>query len=426
MNAHLGNVLIIGAGHAGASAARELRRLGYDRQITLVSDESHLPYERPALSKGILQGTGQLDKIALFGPDELAALDITFRPDYRVTELDVKRRRVCDTRGDWLSFDACLIATGGRPRVLPTLPPDAKGVHYLRTLEDALRLRDALTRVQSVLVVGAGYLGLEVASSAAALGRQVHIVDTASHPLSRSAPMILGQWLHQRCSKAGIQTMLGNGIASISLEGDHYIATLDNHSKIFADIIIIAVGQEPNIELAKAAGLSLDALNGGILVDALCTTSETGIYAAGDCVSQRHPWYGNRIRLESWQSANEQGCTAAAAMLGLHPAPRGVPWFWTDMLDCNIQILGTARGTVLSYTTRGSLVAEAERPKFLLLGMENDRLVQVIAVNAGGDLRLLRNLVGTDTPVDARILADEGIPLKSTVRELQASTNERR
>lgn len=412
------HIAIVGTGHAGISALRELRSLGHRGPITFMGQERHLPYERPPLSKDVLRGHGRVAPPLLLREEELAALNVDFRRGFNVVALDAPQRRVFDASGAHVAFDSCLLATGGTARELPSLPTGTPGVHYVRSLDDAIQLGEALVTARSALVIGAGFLGLEVASSAIALCPKVTVLDTADRLLPRVIPQQISMWLESRCTRAGLEMLLGCGIVSMHADGRGHTVRLNDGRQLSADLIIVAIGQQPNVALAHIAGLQLDPVYGGLAVDEQCRTSLPGVYAAGDCTSQHHPWYGGNIRLESWQSAIEQGRIAAAAMLGQATTPRAVPWFWTDVLDCNIQVSGSVpKDAAPTYLLRGAL-DDSPRPKALLLGVQNSRLVHAVAVNAGGDLRALRPLLESVAPLDVGQLADESVPLRQVVKSL--------
>ncbi|NUA31662.1 NAD(P)/FAD-dependent oxidoreductase [Cupriavidus basilensis] len=414
-------ILIIGAGQAGATAAAALRALGHDGGIVMVGGEAHAPYERPPLSKAVLADEQQDDRIGVHAAGFYAERDIDLRLATTVASLDPASATAHCTDGQAISFSRCLLATGGRARTLPALPEGQPRVHYLRTLADARRLRVALRRERAVLVIGGGFLGLETASTARAMGLAVTVVEAAPLLLQRAVPSVFSDWLAQRVRGLGIDLRLGRGIASIPPAVDEVAVTLADGTALRAPLVVVAIGLHPNVGLAEAAGLALHPGNGGIQVDAHCRTSAPGVFAAGDCASQYQSLFGQEMRLESWQNANEQARIAAAAMLGVPTAPAALPWFWTDQLGCNIQMLG-AMDPTLRYTLRGS--AEAPDgdtpPKFLLLGMAGAQLRHAIAVNAGGDLRQLRNLIEQGTACDIGLLCDTALPLKRAAREAAA------
>ncbi|MHA7682803.1 NAD(P)/FAD-dependent oxidoreductase [Cupriavidus sp. PET2-C1] len=415
-------ILIIGAGQAGATAAAALRALGHDGGIVMVGGEAHAPYERPPLSKAVLADEQQDERIGVHAAGFYAEQGIDLRLGTTVTSLDPASATAHCADGQAFAFSRCLLATGGRARTLPALPAGQPRVHYLRSLADARGLRAALRRERAVLVIGGGFLGLETASTARAMGLAVTVVEAAPLLLQRAVPHVFSDWLAQRVRGLGIDLRLGCGIASISPAVDEVAITLADGTTLRAPLVVVAIGLHPNVSLAETAGLALHPGNGGIQVDAHCRTSAPGVFAAGDCTSQYQPLFGQEMRLESWQNANEQARIAAAAMLGVQTAPAAVPWFWTDQLGCNIQMLG-AVDPALRYTLRGSTEApdSDKPPKFLLLGMAGAQLRHAIAVNAGGDLRQLRNLIEQGTACDIRLLCDTALPLKQAAREAAAA-----
>lgn len=421
-----GTFLIVGAGQAGAMAAAALRGFGHAGRIVLVGEESVAPYERPPLSKAVLSegvaGKGDAGQRIGIHPEGFhAEKDIELRTGLQVLSLDAASSIAALSDGSTLAFERCLLATGGRPRTLPSLPEGTPNVHYIRTLADAHALRTALQRGGPVLVLGAGFLGLEIASTARALGLAVTVLESAARVLPRAVPPELSHWLQQRASEAGVDLRLGCRTTAIEPQADGVAVTLQDGSVLKAPTLVVAIGQVPEVALARAAGLELHPANGGVRVDAQCRSSAPNIFAAGDCASRVLTPGGEELRLESWQSANEQARLAAAAMLGVATEPAAAPWFWTDQFGCNLQMLGLpAEG--LHYRARGELDAACANPKFLLFGSDGaGRLRHVLAVNAGGDLRPLRPLFERREPCDAGRLCDASVPLRQLVRDALAA-----
>lgn len=415
-------ILIVGAGQAGAMAAATLRGLGYGGRLVMAGGERHAPYERPPLSKSVLADVGQDGKIGVHPASFYADQDIELRLGASVTSLDAARHVAHLADGSAIGYDACLLATGGNARVLPALPPGTPHVHYLRSLDDAARLRDAMPRAGELVVIGGGFLGLETASTAAAMGLKVTLVEHAHRLLARALPAELSTWLADRVQAQGVTLRLGCGIVHCDVQGGAVRMQLDDGASLRAPLVVIAIGLTPEVTLAAGAGLALHPQNGGIQVDARCRTSAESVYAAGDCCSQYQPLFGTEVRLESWQSANEQARIAAASMMAVDAEPAALPWFWTDQFDCNVQMLGAAHPE-LRYAWRGSAAHDDAAPKFMLLGTRQGRLSHAIAVNAGGDLRQLRALVGRDISSHLARLCDDRLPLRQVVRERQAEAD---
>ncbi|MCY1293069.1 Rhodocoxin reductase [compost metagenome] len=415
-------ILIVGAGQAGAMAAASLRGLGCSGRIVMAGGEKHAPYERPPLSKSVLADAGQDGKLGVHPASFYADQDIELRLGTCVTALDAAQHIAHLADGSAIGYDACLLATGGNARVLPALPPGTPHVHYLRSLDDAARLRNAMQRAGELVVIGGGFLGLETASTAAGMGLKVTLVESADRLLGRALPAELGTWLADRVRAQGVTLRLGCGIAHCDSQDDAVRMRLDDGSALHAPLVVAAIGLTPEVTLAAGAGLALHPQNGGIQVDEQCRTSAEGIYAAGDCCSQYQPLFGTEVRLESWQSANEQARVAAAAMLGVAAEPAALPWFWTDQFGCNVQMLGAAHPD-LRYAWRGIAAHDDAVPKFMLLGTRDGRLSHAIAVNAGGDLRQLRSLVGHDVSAHFARLCDDTLPLRQVIRERQAEAD---
>jgi 3-phenylpropionate/trans-cinnamate dioxygenase ferredoxin reductase subunit len=405
-------ILIIGAGQAGGCAAAALRANGYAGRIVLAGAEMHRPYERPPLSKALLLDADADDSVFLHPPAFHAGLELDWRPGVQVAALDPASRLAHTDAGDAIRFDRALLATGGRARLLPSLPPQAPHVHYLRGLDDARRLRDRLRPDARVIVIGGGFLGLEFAWSARSKGMAVTVCEAGERLLGRAAPPQISAWLQARHEDAGIRILAGARLQAIDAGGSSVCVTLAQGEALRADFLLVAIGQEPNLELARSCGIDID---DGIAVDARCETSAAGIFAAGDCASHFNAFLQRRVRLESWQNAQEQARIAASAMLGIEANYQVLPWFWSDQCGMNLQMLGLP-GAGLRYVVRGQL----HDARFQYYGFDGDRLRYVFAVNGGGDMRPLRMLMEAGAPVDAALLADSSQPVRAMVKQALA------
>lgn len=418
------SILVIGAGQAAAVAVAALRDEGYEGGITVVGDEAHAPYERPPLSKAVLAAV-HADEPAIHVKDAefFTARAIDLRLGTRVEAIDPTEKRAELSDGSTVRFDQCLFATGGTARVLPVFPADAPQVHYLRTLDDARGLRSALARSEHIVIVGGGFLGLEIASTARDMGVAVSLIESVPRVLARVMPEQFSLWLQDRVQQRGqVDLYTDRAITAVTLPQDGAPATIElsDGTTLSAPVIAVSVGLTPATDLAHQAGIHIDQSNGGILVNERCQTSLPGFYAAGDCTSQRLPGQAGTIRMESWQNANEQARIAALAMLGREPGPCAHPWFWTDQFGCNIQMLGLPEGS-LNYVVRGTIDAAADTPKFIMLGLRNSVPVHAIAVNAGGDLRALRPLIEKALPIDAAQFTDASVTVRAFAKTVLAS-----
>jgi 3-phenylpropionate/trans-cinnamate dioxygenase ferredoxin reductase subunit len=415
------SIVIVGAGQGGAMAAAALRGLGYAGRLALVGRERHAPYERPPLSKTVLRDAAAEDAAAIHPHTFYTEQGIVLIRGIAAATLDRARREVGLADGTTLAYDRCLLATGGDARQLSALPRGTPGVHYIRTLDDARGLRAGLHAGARVVVVGGGFLGLEVASTALDSGARVAIVETADRLLPNALPAPFSDWLAARAIAAGATLRLGARIVSVTMRPDGRAPaglTLEGGETLPADAIVVAIGLQPDVTLARATGLEIDARNGGVLVDAQCRTSDPDILAIGDCASQHRDCLGRHARLESWQNANEQARVAAAAMLGVEPPPAPYPWFWTDQFGCNIQMLGMPADD-LSYLCRGVAEPGAQAPKLIWLGHRGGVPVHGVAVNAAADLRQMRVLFERGVRIDAIGFADASAPLKPWIKTCQ-------
>jgi 3-phenylpropionate/trans-cinnamate dioxygenase ferredoxin reductase subunit len=404
-------ILIIGAGQAGGCAAATLRKEGYQGRIVLAGVEEYRPYERPPLSKGVLDGSQSDTSIFLHTSSFYEEVNIEWLPKVHIESICADSRVATMSGGETIAFDQCLIATGGRPREFVGVNEDMPNVHYLRSLADVVSMRKKIKPAARAVVIGGGFLGLEFASTVHAQGVEVTVLEAGDCIMGRAVPRIFSAWLADRYEKAGIEIVCNAKIQSIDYGETGGQVRLDGRV-VESDFCLIAIGQLPNVELAEAAGLTV---NNGIVVDASGETSAPGIFAAGDCASHFNCFLKKMVRLESWQNAQEQAIVAAKAMIGVEAHYNVVPWFWSDQLGFNIQMLGSPEAH-LRYVVRGDTTAD----QFIIFGFDGETPRCVLAVNKGGDIRPLRTLLETHLVIASETLLDTSRSLREIVKAAAA------
>jgi 3-phenylpropionate/trans-cinnamate dioxygenase ferredoxin reductase subunit len=397
-------IVIVGGGQAGGWAAQTLRTKGFAGRIVLVGDEAHRPYERPPLSKAVLSGHAMVESTYLQKPEAFEALQLDWRQNVGVTAIDRRSRTVRLTQGEPISYDKLILCTGGRARSLNIPGANLPGVFMLRSIKDAEKLGAALVADKRLLVIGGGWIGLEVASTARKKGLDVTIVEASERLCERTVPPGVSDYLLRLHTSHGVRVELGAGIARLAPSASGaLIAMLSDGREVEADVVLISVGLVANDELARAAGLACD---GGVSVDSQCRTSDPDIFAAGDVAVWHSKWAGRHMRLESWQNAQEQGIAAACAVLGMDVDHQPLPWFWSDQFDVNLQIYGMpapAHQTVL----RGNANSNA----FVMFFLDHGKVAAALGPNSARDLRFARRLIERGTLVDPALLADVEMPL---------------
>ncbi|MFZ5673748.1 MAG: NAD(P)/FAD-dependent oxidoreductase [Pseudomonadota bacterium] len=395
MNEHC---IIVGAGHGGVQAAASLRQEAYQGRITLVSDEPDLPYHKPPLSKGFLKAPEapvlELRNAAFYRDNGIDLVS-----GARVTAIAPATRTVTLADGGKLAYTNLILATGSRPR-LPELDGiGLDGVLSLRSLTDARRLSEALTEPKRVVIIGGGFIGLELAHTLAGLGHAVTLIEAVPRLLARSVSPAMASHIQARSAQAGIAFHIGARISGLEgTEGKVTAVTLADGRSLPADIVILGTGALPNVELAAAAGL---AVNNGIEVDAFMRSSDPAILAIGDCTNFHQIHAGQRLRLECVQNATDQGRNAARTLVGRPEAYRELPWFWSDQGDMKLQTAGLSLGADETVTT-GALEDNA----FAIHHFKNGRLIAVDTINRPADHMLARRLIGTRaTPTLKDVLA---------------------
>jgi 3-phenylpropionate/trans-cinnamate dioxygenase ferredoxin reductase subunit len=404
----LDTILIVGAGQAGGRAAEVLRSHGFEGRVVLVGEEEHLPYERPPLSKEVMLAREDSGCFSAWLHPERFYSDarIEWIAD-RVERIDCASRTAVLQHHGAIRFDRCLLATGGRARALSGVK-EGRNVYSLRTLPDAMRLRQRMTNAQTVAVIGGGFLGLEFAASACARGLEVTVYESAPRLLGRAVPTQFAERLQSKHESRGVRFVLGAGPLQIC-ETENGVSVLGSAGGRDYDFCVTAIGQLPNEDLARDSGIEV---SNGIQVDIHCCTSAPGIYAAGDCTNFPFGQDGRATRLESWQNAQEQAVVAARNMLGEMLEYRPVPWFWTDQYDWNVQIQGMLDGSIEQWIER-----RGADEKTLLMGLRGGAIVYALAVNQGGELRAIRGLIERATIVDVAELADPSVRLRQLARK---------
>jgi 3-phenylpropionate/trans-cinnamate dioxygenase ferredoxin reductase subunit len=399
------HIVLAGAGQCSASAAAALRSRGFDGRITMIGAEPHLPYERPPLSKDYLTGKATDAELAIHDADSYASSQIDVLPGTSVTGVDAAARTLRLSSGDTAGYDLLLIATGGRPRTLPGLVSDR--ILYLRTRDDAARLAGLLQAGQSLLIMGGGFIGCEVAASARSLGTDVTVLEMQEMPLQAVLGARVGGMLADLHRGAGVTLRTGERVQSVT-EHPGGLAVRTDRGVLECDQLLVAAGIVPNTEFLAGSGVTCD---NGVEVDEYCQTSVPGIFAAGDVASHHHPVFGEGIRVEHYDNAIKQGTAAAAAMLG-DPAPYAdLHWFWSDQYEHNLQSVGITQGCD-EVIVRGS-ADELSWSAFYLAG---GVVRSVFAFNRPKDVTIGRRMVAARLRPGPDQLRDESFDLRSLVR----------
>ncbi|OYU04966.1 MAG: pyridine nucleotide-disulfide oxidoreductase [Pseudomonas sp. PGPPP1] len=398
MNAPL---IIVGAGHAGGRAALTLREEGYTGRLILIGDEPHLPYERPPLSKGLLQGTTDLAGCSLCDSDRLAELGIEHIAGNPVTQLQPQQHRLQLADGQWLPYAGLLLATGGRARRLPQVQAN---VLYLRTHDEALALRSVLNPGTRLVVVGGGFIGLEVAATARGLGCEVTVLEAGPRLAGRVLPPVISQALLELHREQGVDVRLNVALESIQADS----VQLVDGQLLPCDLVVVGIGMQPNIELATAAGLEVGQ---GIRVDDYLRTSAPNIYAAGDVCEFRLG--GLFQRQETWRNAEAQGRHAALNLLGRETPFEALPGFWSDQYHWGLLTVGVMSPSVVTRALPGG--------GLLLFYLDAEQHLQGACGWAPGnsvakDIKLCERLIAARIPLNPTGLADPELSLKHLLR----------
>jgi 3-phenylpropionate/trans-cinnamate dioxygenase ferredoxin reductase subunit len=407
-------VVIVGAGQAGFQVAASLRMEGFEGPIALIGDEPNLPYQRPPLSKGFMAGKQDIESTALRPLAFYQSHRIDLMTGARVIAIDRVGRSVSlasDVGFDRsLHYDALVLAVGARNRTLALKGTELDGICYLRTDAEAVDIQQRLEHARDIVVIGGGFIGLELAATACALGKSVRVIEVQPRLMPRVVSPILSDFYRDLHTSQGVKISLGVAVSEIvGHQGEVSEVVLSDGSVRPADLVLVGIGVVPNIQLARDAGLSV---SNGIVVDQHLRTEDESIYAIGDCAEHpnpfANPFSGGRVRIESVQNAVDQAKCIAAAIVGRSEKYRAVPWFWTDQFDIKLQMAGLSGGYG-QVVTRG----EPESRKFSLFYFRDGRLAAVDSVNRPGDHLAGRKLIGAGTAITPEQAADPSVDLKA-------------
>ncbi len=404
-------MVIIGAGEAGARAAVELRDQGWTGPITMIGKEKRLPYELPPLSKSVLTTDEEPAATVILDEEKRRDLNISFISGLAAMNIDSEQHKVTLEDKNEIFYDKLLLTTGASPRKLMIDGLEPSNILYLRSFTDALTLRNQLVSSKHIVVIGGGFIGLEVAASAVQRGCKVSVIEAGPRILMRGVPIEIAEIMDARHREAGVNFLIGVSITQIDYSSQGHIIKLKDGTVITCDAIVAGIGAIPNTELAAASGLQLD---NGIAVDEKLRTSDPDIFAAGDCCSFPHPLYDRkRIRLEAWRNALDQGTHAALNMLGAEEDYKAIPWFWSDQYELSLQVAGLV--DLAKTTVNRDLGSDG----ILLfnLGAEG-QLVSASGVGSaiGKEIRLAEMLIEAQKIVDPAELADPEVKLKKLLR----------
>ncbi|MCK6369848.1 MAG: FAD-dependent oxidoreductase [Gammaproteobacteria bacterium] len=405
-------VVIAGAGQAAAQAIISLRQGGYAGDILLFGEEPYLPYQRPPLSKKFLAGEMELERLYLRPESYYEEHQVKVRTRTRIESIDPKGRTV-RVDGRNIGYDHLVLATGSHVRRVPIPGQQFPEVHYLRTIDDVRGIQGGFVKGRRLVIIGGGYIGLEVAAVAVTAGLEVAVVEIADRVMARAVAPPISRFYREVHEAAGVDFHLETGVMEINRAEDGVRVRCTTGRQLPADLVVVGVGISPTTALAEDAGLKCST---GIIVDEFCRTSDPRIYAAGDCTNHPNSLLGRRLRLESVHNAQEQGKTAALSILGKPEAYAQIPWFWSDQYDLKLQMVGLAE----DYTAmilRGDPASRA----FAAFYFVGERLIAVHAINSGREFMLSKKLIAQGAHLDPHKVADTSIAFKDIAAEARSA-----
>ena len=398
------DVIIIGGGQAGAMSAITLRQKKFSGRILLISNEGYLPYQRPPLSKAFLTDLLLTESLYIKSGAYYKRNKIDILMNDTVELIDRNKKNIILENGGKYSYQKLVLATGSELNILD-ITCDKKNIYYLRTIDDSIKIRSLFEQQQKIVIVGAGYIGLEIAAAAIQKNQQVIVLEADNRVMSRSVCPETSNFFEAIHKKEGVNFFFNTLIEDIHQHNSQKIITVNNDESINADAIIIGIGVNPKIGLAVEAGL--DCQN-GILVNEFCQTSDDNIFAIGDCANYPNSIYGQRLRLESVQNALEQAKIAASTINGLDLPHDQIPWFWSDQYNIKLRIAGVATGYE-NYVVRGNISEE----KFSVFYLKEERLIAIETINDNKSFSVGKKLIKNQTSIPLDVLEDQNSDLKS-------------
>ncbi len=401
------NIVIVGAGHAAGQIMVTLRQRKYDGKITLIGEEEHYPYQRPPLSKKFLAGELSVERLYVKPPSFYDNPDVELHFGTTAASIDLAGKTVIDADNNAYRYENLIIATGARVRKLDVPGSELSGVHYLRNIQDAVAMHEYMCEGKRLVIIGAGYIGLEVAAVASGKGVHVTVIEMAERVMSRVVSEQVSEFYQSEHRQHGVNLMLSTGLTGFSGNAALEQVDLTDGTSLAADCILICIGVIPNVELAGDAGLEVD---NGIRVDDRCRTSDDSVYAVGDCTNHPNELLGQRLRLESVHNALEQAKTVARNICGDDMLYAQVPWFWSDQYDLKLQIAGISQGydqTVL----RGDPASRS----FSCLYLRDRQLIAIDSINSPRDFMQSKPLIANHAIISPDTLANVELALKDMV-----------
>src|SRR3954469_19746965 len=402
-----GTVVIAGAGHAGFQLAASLRQHGFGERICLLNDEAHLPYQRPPLSKAYLKGAGGADSL-MFRPDKFYREQNVELIADRAVSIDRAARRLLLASGSSLEYGHLVLATGARNRLLDIPNANLRDVRYLRTMDESEALRERISSSPRVVVIGAGFIGLEFAATARGKGLEVDVVELGGRVMARAVTAEISDYFQDRHTAAGIRIHLGVQATGIEADGEDVTGvSLSDGRHVEADLVVVGVGVLPNVELAAAAGLAVAA---GVIVNEQLLTSDPSISAVGDCALFASPRFGGSLRLESVQNATDHARCVAARLTGDARTYDGLPWFWSDQGDDKLQIAGLTTGY-----DRVAVRGDRAQRSFSAFCYKSGQLVGIESINRASDHVFGRRVLAMNRSIEPEQAADTDFDLKAAL-----------